>query len=95
MKMNVFMEESVLTEERTEDENRLKTVGGHRAIDVFDPEAEFIEEIDKERYTPIQWKAKKFVEFLSNKRLNMEKLRQLGPEEQSKLRQEFTETFEA
>ncbi len=95
MKMNVFMEESILTEEKKQEENKLKTVGGHRAVDVFDPEIEFVEEIDKERYTPIQWKAKKFIEFLGNKRLNMQKLRQLSSEEQSRLRKEFMGTFEA
>jgi len=93
MKMNVFVEQHELL--KNYDEVQIVTVGGHRAIDRFDPEEQIVDDIDKRKFSPEQWRAKKFVEFLGNRLLDMEKLKHLSIEEQLRLRKEFTESFEA
>lgn len=93
MKMNVFIEQHELL--KNYDENQIVTVGGHRAIDRFDPEEEEVDRLDKPKFTPEQWRAKKFVEFLDHRRLDMVRLLDLDLKEQLRLRKEFMETFEA
>lgn len=94
MKMNVFAEAFTLGM-HVEEEDRITEPGGHKAIDVFDTESELVEDIDKPKYTTEQWRAKKFLEFLGNRRLSIDKLKQLDTQEQKRIRQEFLETFEA
>lgn len=93
MKMNVFIEQHELLKNYSE--LQIVTVGGHRAIDRFDPEEQAVDSIDKRKFTAEQWRAKKFVEFLGNRHLDVAKLKQLSAEEQSRLRKEFMESFEA
>lgn len=62
---------------------------GHRAIGLADSEEELIQNLDEQKMSPQKLLASRFLTFLGNHRLNLEKLKQLSQEEQDKLREEF------
>jgi hypothetical protein len=53
------------------------------------PEDEIIDEIDESRQSIDKFLAVKFLAFLKNRRLTMEMVKLLSPEEQQRLKREF------
>jgi hypothetical protein len=53
------------------------------------PEDEIIDTIDESKMSPNKTAAKWFLEFLANRRLTLEKVKQLSDKEQEELRVEF------
>lgn len=87
MKMNLF----VVNWQHQIEECGLREPGGKWAVDLIDPEADLVEQIDDEKLSPEQFIAKKFIKFLADNRLTVEKANQLPPKEQRRLRREFLE----
>ena len=87
MKMNVFIVNDV------EDTNEcgLRSAGGHRAIDVYDPEDELVQSIDEQKMSPEKLLTTRFLAFLGNRRLSLATLKLLPKEEQQRLKREFLE----
>lgn len=84
MKMNVFVinqTEDVLT--------GVYDAKGHRAVGLADPEEEIINSIDEQKMSSKKILATRFLTFLGNRRLTLEKLKVLPKENQDKLRKEF------
>ena len=62
---------------------------GRRALFVIDPEEELVTELDEQRMSPEKIAATRFLKFLADNRLDMEKLRALPLEDQARLKREF------
>ena len=85
MKMTVFATNS----KQDVDNFPRRAAGGHKALGVIDPEEELITELDEQRMSPEKIAATRFLKFLGDQRLDMQKLKSLSPEQQARLRKEF------
>lgn len=63
--------------------------GGSRATSLQDIEDELVTEIDEKRMSPAKRLVTRFLSFLSNRHLTLDKLKHSSKEEQSRLRKEF------
>ena len=88
MKMNLF----VVNSKKDASETNLHDARGHLAVDVIDPEAEMIQEIDEEKTRPDKLIAQKFLSFLGNRHLTLATINQTPITEQRRIRKEFLET---
>ena len=87
MKMNLFI---INGKEETNDCG-LHEFRGHRAVDIYDPEAELVDEIDDEKKSSDQILAQKFLKFLGEQRITLNELIKLPIIEQKRLKREFLE----
>jgi len=62
---------------------------GRRALFVVDPEEELITEIDEQRMSPEKIAATRFLKFLEDKKLTLERLKTLPSQERDRLKREF------
>lgn len=87
MKMNLFVSNDAERIERV----GLRGAGGRQAVATFDAEEGYIHRIDEASMSEEKLQATRFLQFLSSRRLTLDKVKNLSLEEQKRLKKEFSE----
>jgi hypothetical protein len=91
MKVNIFV-----TNDKTDVDGQYgegisthREARGHRSVGLIDYEEELVTMLDEQRMSPEKRRATRFLTFLGNRRLTMQKFADLSPSEQKRLKTEF------